>query len=417
MIPERAKVLYLDGSIGFGGAIKSLALMLRGLRGIEPIVVTPQVPAIVERWLAGWRVYTPVWLFNYRRRARLAERLARSRLPRPIRVAVLRAYGVGRHVEQAGAIVRVLALAKYHRVDVIHLNTGFNNAWGGLRAARLLGLPCVVHMRGIFEPRTRSVARGMHHATHVIAVSDAVAASLTRHGVPADRVTTVYDPVDLMAFEGVAERRAATRRELGLADGDLAVGIFGRVIAWKGQREFVEAMLVAVQEEPRLKAIVVGDESDGSLGYLDAIKARIAASGHGGRFVLAGYREDVERFYAAMDVVVHASITPEPFGMVVAEAMAARRPVIASDAGGPSEVVTPGVEGLLVAPGDVGRLAGAILRLARDPEARRHMGEAGYRKVSRDLTVAHTAMRAEAVYRTVLAGSAERAPRRVTEPS
>ena len=81
----------------------------------------------------------------------------------------------------------------------------------------------------------------------------------------------------------------------------------------------------------------------------------------------------------ALDVVVHASTEPEPFGLVIAEAMACGRPVIASRAGGAAEIVEPGVDGLSFSPGDVGQLAGAIARLAADPDERRRLGEAAAR--------------------------------------
>src|SRR5690606_13944190 len=129
-----------------------------------------------------------------------------------------------------------------------------------------------------------------------------------------------------------------------------AVGIFGRVISWKGQRIFAEAAIRAIREEPRIRPVIIGDESDGRREYFEGVRDLICREGLEGRFVLAGYTEEVEAHYAAMDVVVHASTTPEPFGMVVPEAMAARCAVIAADAGGPREVVTPGHDGLLVPP-------------------------------------------------------------------
>jgi glycosyltransferase involved in cell wall biosynthesis len=174
------------------------------------------------------------------------------------------------------------------------------------------------------------------------------------------------------------------------------------VIPWKGQREFTEAAFQALAAEPSMVAMIVGDESDGERRYLDDIRGRIDASGFGDRFFITGYQAAVEEYYAAVDVVVHNSTIPEPFGMVVPEGMAAGRPVIAADAGGPREVVTPGTDGLLVPTGDVAALAAAMRSMAGDPVLRQTMGEAGRRKARERFGIAPQAAAVRAVYDAVL---------------
>jgi glycosyltransferase involved in cell wall biosynthesis len=84
--------------------------------------------------------------------------------------------------------------------------------------------------------------------------------------------------------------------------------------------------------------------------------------------VLTGYRRDVSALMQLMDVVVHASITPEPFGMVLIEAMAMNKPIVATKMGGPLDIVEDGQSGILVLPGDAGEMAGAIITLLTDKE-------------------------------------------------
>ena len=114
-------------------------------------------------------------------------------------------------------------------------------------------------------------------------------------------------------------------------------------------------------------------EEDQERSLLDLVEAL----GIGDRVDFTGHVDDVAAELATLDVVVHASTIPEPFGQVVIEAMAAGVPIIAADAGGPAEVVTDGVDGLLVAMGDVDALAGALTRMAGDPELRDRLADAG----------------------------------------
>ena len=112
----------------------------------------------------------------------------------------------------------------------------------------------------------------------------------------------------------------------------------------------------------------------------------------------AGFRSDVFRFYAAADLVIHSSIEPEPFGMALVEAMACGKPVIASDSGGPREIMENGVTGLLVPPGDAEKLAQAILSLLGDPERILRMGQAGTTRVREVFSAQRMVRQIEAVY-------------------
>jgi glycosyltransferase involved in cell wall biosynthesis len=290
-------------------------------------------------------------------------------------------------------------MIRRYRIDIIHLNNGFIPR-EAMKVARMTGVPCIVHLRGFpgkgtSESLTRSV-------THVIAVSNAVGASVRENGIHVPAVTTIHDPVDVELTTQAADSRERVRRQCGLAPREIAIGIFGRVIPWKGQLEFVEAMIIAIRGNESLRAVIVGDESDGDRRYFDAIRTRIRDARMEEAFILTGYRRNVEEYYAAVDIVVHASITPEPFGMVVPEAMAAGRPIIAADAGGPREVIEHGIDGLLFPPGDVDALSSAISTLAADPDLRARMATAGVVKAAARFGITSNARQVAAVYEAVL---------------
>jgi glycosyltransferase involved in cell wall biosynthesis len=346
-------------------------------------------------------------MVNYRNAQRW-QRLLERRLPLPgLRLAGTKAMALLDVAATLGNCLLLLHLIRREGVDLVHVNNGFM-PMEAFWAARLARIPCVVHQRDFQSDPGPMRSPAVAHVARVLAVSDAVARSLEGTPIPAERVEVVHDPVDTARIAAAAGARDAVRRECGLGADEVVVGIFGRVVPWKGQAEFVQAAIRAMRRNARIYAVIVGDESDGSRDYLDGIRSAIAASGLAERFVLAGYRADVEAFYAAMDVVVHASISPEPFGMVVPEGMAAGRAVIAADAGGPREVITPGEDGLLVPPGDVEALAGAMVALADDPALRARMGASARRTAEERFGIEPNAARVRSIYAAVLGWSAGR---------
>jgi glycosyltransferase involved in cell wall biosynthesis len=120
--------------------------------------------------------------------------------------------------------------------------------------------------------------------------------------------------------------------------------------------------------------------------------------------LFTGFRDDVLDIMASMDVVVHASVQPEPFGQVLLEAMAEGRPVIATKGGGVSEIVEEGVTGLLVPPRDAGAMAGAMTAILTDRDKAREMGEAGLKTVTESFTLSKMARGMEREMLKALAG-------------
>ncbi len=399
--PKKIKVLYIDKSISFGGAIKSLSLVLSCLPNIEPIVISYQDKDIIDKWLRGIKVYRLKHLLDYRLQERLSTWVKTNISTKLLKRLILKTFASLYMMESSLHMLLMILIARYHKIHLIHLNTGFIEE--GLLAARILKIPCLVHLRGMFtEKRKRGILKLMKHTTHVISVSNAVAKGVCDAGIPPNKITTIYDPVDLAAFDKYRLHRSDFRTRIGLNDADIAVGIFGRVIPWKGQLEFVYSALHAIKENPNIKVVIVCDESDGRPDYFNKIKEIINSSGYRENFILTGYQEDVEGFYIAMDIVVHASIEPEPFGMVVPEGMAARKSVIATNAGGPTEIVSHGIDGLLVPPGDIDKMTAAILELANDPIKRKTMGANGYNKVKTQFAIPNIASQVEKAYQEIL---------------
>jgi glycosyltransferase involved in cell wall biosynthesis len=196
----------------------------------------------------------------------------------------------------------------------------------------------------------------------------------------------VYNGTPTRDVAGEDARQA--RMELGAREGDVLLGVFGRLQRWKGQDVFVEAAAQVARQRASTRFVVVGGSSFGiEPEYFDALKRRVAELDLTDRLVFTGYRKDVPRLMAACDVVCHTSRVPEPFGLVVIEAMMLGRAVIATAGGGPSEVIDSQDLGRLVQPDDPAALASTMMSLVDSADLRRSLGAAGAAHVRAHFTI------------------------------
>ena len=208
----------------------------------------------------------------------------------------------------------------------------------------------------------------------VIANSQATADAFIASGGHATLVRVVHNGLDAAPFDAVPPAaREAIRTGLGISASAFVIGSFSRLHPWKGQHVLLDAMALL----PDAHAIVVGGALfSGEAAYAAALSDRASRAPLSGRVHMLGARADVPELMSACDVIVHTSVLPEPFGRVLVEAMLARRPLVASDAGGVREVVRRDRTGLLVAPGDAAALAQAVTGLRDDPARSHAMVEA-----------------------------------------
>jgi glycosyltransferase involved in cell wall biosynthesis len=204
---------------------------------------------------------------------------------------------------------------------------------------------------------------------HLIANSRASADALIElTGLPPSAVPVVHNGVDMARFRGNPVQAAMPmdrrRAALGLPTEAFLVGLFGRFTAWKGQH----VALDAIARVPHAHLVLVGDALFGETDYAQGLRAQAKALGIEERVHFAGFQHDVASWMNVMDVVVHASTQPEPFGLVIIEAMAAGKPVIASNGGAVPEILRDRENGLIVEPANAPALADAISTLQREPE-------------------------------------------------
>jgi glycosyltransferase involved in cell wall biosynthesis len=171
------------------------------------------------------------------------------------------------------------------------------------------------------------------------------------------------------------------REEWGIpADVPLA-GMVGRLVDWKGPDYFLRAAALVAEDLEEARFMLVGDALFGERAYVEELKALVRELGIEERVVFTGFREDVEDVMGCLDLVVHASVLPDPLPTVLIEALGMGLPVVATEGGGVREIVENGECGLVVPPRDVGAMAEAMKTLLRDGELAARMGEEGRRKV------------------------------------
>jgi glycosyltransferase involved in cell wall biosynthesis len=261
--------------------------------------------------------------------------------------------------------------------DLVHTNTLKAALYGGV-AARAAGVPCLWHVRDRiaedYLPRSavtliRVAARLL--PTEIIANSQTTLATLRLQEHQWGRVvydgvaTVVPSPVELVDRDSECTRPPRDR---------FRVAMVGRLSPWKGQDVFLRAFAEAFGGGSE-EAVLVGSAMFGEEEYEEALVELVAELDIADRVEFRGFRTDMRTELDGVDAMIHASVIPEPFGQVVVEGMAARLAVVAADAGGPAEVITHEVDGLLYPPGDVAALAAHLRRLAKDPTLRCQLGD------------------------------------------
>jgi glycosyltransferase involved in cell wall biosynthesis len=288
-------------------------------------------------------------------------------------------------------VARLSRRIKALDADLVHTNSLKAAMYGGA-AARLAGVPAVWHIRDRIAPDylPRSAVALVRAASRVLPSAVIANSQATLATVPTRRQGQVlYNPV---VPDSVGE---FSRMRMG-GPGVITVGVLGRLSPWKGQHVFIDAFAEAFGGTDA-RGHVIGSAMFGEEAYEQSLRRQVEALGLSEQIEFRGFRDDVWAELHELHILVHASVIPEPFGQVVLEGMAAGLPVIASNAGGPAELITNGVDGILTEPGDAHELAAALIRLRDDPELGLSLGAAARLRAS-EFTPERTAKRLLAVY-------------------
>jgi len=355
-LSEKLKILFIHGITEIGGAERELLLILSELPslGYQPVVACPaQGPLVQEldrRKIEHHAIAMPPW---------------RKLLAYPKRASAVR-------------VLREVVMTK--RPLVLHVN----DIWWvpqTLRAVAGFRIPIVAHVRQeIDPPKVRRYE--LNEVDRVFPVSRQIQRSLEAGGVLPERLRVIYSGLDTSAVPVQADGHQI-RHEFGIPVDVPLIGTVGNLFPRKGYEVMLRALPTILKSLPELHYLVVGG---GNAAYETRLRSLVEELGVANRVHFAGFQDPVYSCLAAMDLYVHPALT-EGFGIAVLEAMAMRKPVVATATGGLPEIVQDGETGIVVLPGDSDALAQSVSELLQDPARCRQMGEAGRTRVATHFTV------------------------------
>lgn len=352
------KILFIHSCAGLYGADRCLLSICRGLveAGAEPYVLLPYDGILVKE------------LKKLGANVQIMDTVV-------FRRDVFSISGALKMLAKAPfSIFRIARFIREKKIDIVYTNTGV--AIGGAVAARLTRRPHIWHFRDIltefgrllrfYEPFVNLFS------TRLIFITKAVGDQFSSAGIR-KKGKVIYDGIPTENFSGEAPEHRGS---------NFIVTSVGRLAPYKGQQVLIEALKDVNDQGVSMEAFIVGDVYAGREAFKEELSAIIRDAGLQKRIHLTGFQQEVQPYLEKCNVFVMPSKRQEPLGIVMLEAMAAKRAVIATNGGGAREIINDDTNGLLVEPGNSGEMAEALIRIARDDDLRHRLASKGYQDVT-----------------------------------
>jgi glycosyltransferase involved in cell wall biosynthesis len=377
----RFNILYITNLVEFGGGEKSLLTLIKklDLTKFRPFLLCPSRGRLVEE---AENINVEVKIIKF------------SRLKRYFKAIPYISPLV---------IIRLVQYLKKEKIGLIHCNSFSAFLLGGI-ASKMVNIPVVWTCHGWWPAEKLTGFFINRFAGRIIAVSEIVRKKLIGPGfVNPNKVSLIHLGIDLNEFSPTP-RGDKIRKEFHLNFGVPVIGMISRFQPIKGHKYFLEAAAKIKQISPQTKFLIVGGrlfDRKGDKNYDKEILNWIKQMNLEGDVILTGFRNDIPEILAAIDMLVLPSLQ-ESFGVVLIEAMAMEKPVVATNVGGPREIIEDNVSGLLIPPQDPSALSEAILSLLKDKEKPRKMGLKGRKRVESKFDSDLQARKIELIYQGLL---------------
>ena len=359
------RILYLHAGAEMYGADKVLLELIKGLnpQEFEAHIILPNDGVLVE---ALRQVGAQVSVLDYP--------ILRRKYFNPKGILeYLKSY---RRYSQ-----KIAQYVRENGIDLVHNNT--TAVLEGIYLKRKVKLSLIWHVHEIIvKPKAISDFINFlmgRYADKIVTVSQAVASHVKQSPfIKEGQVQVIYNGVDNAVYHEIDAN--SVRDQFGIVQDALVIGMVGRVNAWKGQGDFLEAVTPILQANPKAVAFLAGSAFEGEEWRVDELEKAISNSPVAGQIKRIDYYSKTTELYNMFDIFVLPSTNPDPLPTVVLEAMACGKPVVGYRHGGVCEMVKEGENGLLATPNEPTELSKAIQKLAENTEKREQFGKASVKR-------------------------------------
>ncbi|MCK4672937.1 glycosyltransferase [bacterium] len=283
-------------------------------------------------------------------------------------------------------------LIKVNKINIVQTH-GLRVDFFGFLAARLAGVPHIItrhvalshHLRSNLQKKLYMLFDNiaLKSAAKIITVSKIVENDLVaKQGINRNKIVTIYNGVDLGRFSKVTpQTKIKMREEFGIDSRKQVVGMIAQLTNWKGIPYFLRAIPLILKRCPNVVFLIIGD--GGERRNLETMVETLGISPY---VIFAGFRRDIPEIISIMDISVLSSLR-EGLPNVLLESMAMRKPIVATDVGGVSELVLNNKTGFLIPPRDSTTLSDAIIKLLEDKEKANKLSRAGRKHVEQNFSL------------------------------
>ncbi len=398
-----SRILIAESGSGYGGTAKYLANLLPSIDqkafSIQ-IAAYGEGPFIQEIEGKGWKVYRrKSWRYPWGEKEEIGGKgLIGNPFFNLAKYLFLAAIGF----IQFTLLIPVISFwLKRKKIRVVHLNNGIRSHLPLLMASHFSGCRIICHFHG-WRSFTHTEQWFTPWVDQFVAISEA-GAEFLKDKIPRRNIIAI--PNGLPAGHPLEKSIAGIKTDraiLGISESAKVISIVGRLVEWKGQEIYLKALARTIHDHPNVIGIILGHDPTPDQHYLIKLKALAEELQISSHIRFLPWQEDVKAIYSISDIVVHASTDPEPFGLVILEAMFARKPVVATRGGGVGDLVVDGKTGILVEPRNVDQFAHALHQLVSDPKFANCLAEAGENRAKTYFTMEQNAARVQDLYLDLL---------------
>lgn len=374
---EKTPILFVTHASEIGGAERSLLDLVTRLnkKRYHPVVVVPD-GNILYQYLTESKIETRVVPLLWLKKTRNLFKLC----------SYLRSFIV--------SSFKIFEIVRRENIKILHTNSISAQIYAGL-VGKISGKPVIWHVRDMLDLSWHNrllIKFCSHLAAEIVCISNAVRNHLAAVGIDLKKCRIVYNGIDLTQFR--RRRNSKTFNKTNV----LQVGIVGRLLPWKGHDQFLEAAKIVSDQYAALEFYIIGDTFSGEDSYKKKLETRVRDLDMEKIVNFTGFHEDVSAWYENLDIIIAPSVKPEPFGRVIIEAMAFSKPVIATNLGGPAEIVLDSETGYLIDPSSPTQIADRIIHLIRNEKLRNRFGQSGLKRVRDYFTIERCVIQIEQIY-------------------